>query len=186
MTGNEAVEAVIAALEQLEISYMITGSFASNVYGLPRSTKDADFIIEAPPDQIDRLLNGLKPPLRSDPQMLFETVTSSRRWIVRVDRSPFIVELFLLNSHPYDRCRFDRRCRLEIIPGIKASLATAEDVVVQKIRWASRGKRPQDLVDASNVIQVSGGSLDWSYIEKWCAELDATAALAEARAMAEG
>ena len=186
MTGNEAVEAVIAALEKLEIGYMITGSSASNVYGLPRSTKDADFIIEALPDQIDRLLNGLKPPLRSDPQMPFETVTSSRRWIVRVDRSPFIVELCLLNSHPYDRSRFDRRCRLEIIPGIKASLATAEDVIVQMLRWASRGKRPQDLVDASNVIQVSGEFLDWPYIEKWCNQLNATAALAEARAIAEG
>lgn len=185
MKGNEAVRAVIGELERLGIDYMITGSFASNVYGIPRSTKDADFIVETSPAQIDQLLDGLEPPLRSDPQMLFETVTSSLRWIVRVDRSPFMVELFLLNSHAFDRCRFDRRRRLELFAGTEAWLATAEDVVVQKLRWASGANRPQDLADAANVIQVSGPSLDWPYIEKWCAELDATAALAQARAIAE-
>ena len=58
--------------------------------------------------------------------------------------------------------------------------------MIQKLRWASLAKRPQDLIDASNVIRVSGEFLDWPYIEKWCAELNATAALAEARAIAEG
>ncbi len=57
--------------------------------------------------------------------------------------------------------------------------------MIQKLRWASLAKRPQDLIDASNVIRVSGEYLDWPYIEKWCAELGASDALAEARAIAE-
>ena len=80
MKGNEAVVALIGALENLSIDYMVTGSFASNLHGVPRSTKEADFVVEAPPEQIDRLLDGLQAPLKSDPQMFFETVTSSRRW----------------------------------------------------------------------------------------------------------
>ena len=97
-----------------------------------------------------------------------------------------MLELCRLNNHAFDRCRFDRRRRVSVLPGVNAWLATAEDVVVQKLRWASRAKRPQDLADAANVIEVSGESLDWPYIEKWCAELGAAAALAEARSIAEG
>lgn len=83
MKGNDTVLVLVAALERLGIAYMITGSYASNVHGVPRSTKDADFIIEAPPEEVSRLLATLEPPLRADPQMLFETITSSLRWIVR-------------------------------------------------------------------------------------------------------
>lgn len=185
MKGTEAVAALIADLERLEIPYMVTGSFASNVHGVPRSTKDADFIVEAPAEALDRLLDGLKPPLTSDPQMLFETVTSSRRWMIRMERSPFVIELFLLNSHPFDRSRFDRRMRLEVLPGTEAWLPTPEDVITQKLRWSAQAKRPKDFKDACDVIAVQGRSLDWPYIEKWCAELGAGEALAEARALAE-
>ncbi len=48
MTGNEAVMAILEHLEAEGIDYMVTGSYASNVHGIPRSTKDADFILEAP------------------------------------------------------------------------------------------------------------------------------------------
>jgi len=40
------------------------------------------------------------------------------------------------------------------------------------------------LLDAANVIRVSGEHLDWTHIEKWCAELGADRALAEARSLA--
>ena len=167
MNGNEAVAVLIRELEALGIAYMVTGSFASNVHGIPRSTKDADLILEAPPEQIDRLLDALRPPLRPDPQMLLETVTSSRRWIVRLARSPFVIELFLLDNHAFDRSRFDRRVRGEVLPGMEAWLPTAGDVIVQKLRWSVRAKRPKDFSDACEVIQVQAGQLDWSYIEKW-------------------
>ena len=46
MTGNEATLAVIDALELCSIPYMLVGSYSSNVYGVERSTQDADFVIE--------------------------------------------------------------------------------------------------------------------------------------------
>lgn len=46
MTGREAVLTAIAALESCGIPYILVGSFSTNAYGIPRSTQDADFIIE--------------------------------------------------------------------------------------------------------------------------------------------
>ena len=41
MNSNEAVIALVEALDQTGIPYMIVGSFSSNAYGVVRSTKDA-------------------------------------------------------------------------------------------------------------------------------------------------
>ena len=38
MTNNEAVIAVIDALNELGIPYTLVGSYATNFYGVPRST----------------------------------------------------------------------------------------------------------------------------------------------------
>ena len=36
---------VINKLEELKIDYMVVGSFASNFYGVPRTTLDADILL---------------------------------------------------------------------------------------------------------------------------------------------
>ena len=51
-------------------------------------------------------------------------------------------------------------------------VATAEDVVIQKLRWARR----KDLDDIVDLIAVSGDGLDWAYIGPWT-EIHGTTAL---------
>lgn len=46
MTADEAVVALLDALEAVGLPYMIVGSLASTFHGIPRSTRDADFVIE--------------------------------------------------------------------------------------------------------------------------------------------
>jgi hypothetical protein len=40
--------ALVSALESLAIPYMVSGSLATNVYGVPRPTDDGDFVVELP------------------------------------------------------------------------------------------------------------------------------------------
>ena len=42
--------------------------------------------------------------------------------------------------------------------------ATAEDVIIMKLRWFRRKDQP----DLLNVMTVQRGKLDWAYIESWC------------------
>ena len=55
MTADEAVVAVLDALETVGIPYMIVGSLASNFHGIPRSTRDADFVVELGVETLQRL-----------------------------------------------------------------------------------------------------------------------------------
>lgn len=58
-------------------------------------------------------------------------------------------------------------------------------VIVQKLRWSKGAKRTKDFDDAVAVMGVQGeATLDWPYIEKWCAVHGTLEVLAEAKAEA--
>ncbi len=179
-SGEEAVWLLIDRLNELGAAYMIVGSFSSNAYGIARSTKDADFVVHIDEATRRKLLDGLPPEFEIDDQVTFETVTGHRRQIFKIPEIPYVIELFDLSQEPFDQTRFANRLQT-MMAGRTVWLPSANDVVIQKLRWATLGKRAQDLIDATNVIRVSGGFLDWPYIERWCRELGIEAALTEAR-----
>ena len=78
------------------------------MHGIPRSTR-ADFVIELGETSIAELARRLAPSIRIDPQMSFETVTMSRRYVAEVVGTAFKIEFFLLKDDPYSQERFRRR-----------------------------------------------------------------------------
>jgi hypothetical protein len=167
MTEDEATLTVIDALETLAIPYMVVGSLSSNLYGIPRSTKDADFVIELGSVPLSRLVDHLGASFRLDPQMTFEMNTLTRRHRLAVVDVPFTIELFYLSDDPHDQERFRRRHRMNTM-GREVSMPTAEDVIITKLRWAVNARRAKDREDVRDVIAVQGANLDWPYVYNWC------------------
>ena len=170
MTSEEFLRAVFDALIALDVPFMVSGSLASNFYGVPRSTQDADLVVEFARLPLAAFAAQLGEPFRPDTQLAFETVTGSRRLIVRAVDSPFEVELFDLTDDPHDRERFARRLEVELF-GRRVAVPTAEDVVVNKLRWWKLAGRRKDFEDARNALAVQT-TLDMQYLERWCRELD--------------
>ncbi len=168
MTGEEATAAVIDALDSTGILYMLVGSLSSNYYGVPRSTQDADFVVQLRNIPITTLIERLGPQFRLEPQLSFETIQASTRYILTLIDNPFHVELFLLGEDEYDRQRFSRR-HCACILGREVYIPTAEDVIVTKLRWSQHGRRIKDRDDVRNVLAIQGDRLDWNYIRQWCA-----------------
>ena len=168
MNLYELAARVIEALEAECIPYMVVGALSSSVFGIPRATKDVDIVLQL---QTRAPLLGLEARLAGvvvfDPQVTFETLTGSVRHILTaMTKPPFIVELFELGSDPFVVARFARR-RAEWSGQIKRQvfLPTAEDVIVQKLRWG----RPKDLEDARDVLAVqTPAKLDMAYVTRWC------------------
>lgn len=167
MTADEAVIAVIDALEAAAVHYMLVGSLASNVHGIPRSSADADFVVEIAASGLERLAHALPAALTLDSQGSFEAVTGTMRYLIRLHGSPFVCELFLFSDDPHDRERFARRQRVRVL-GRETSMATAEDMIVTKLRWADQARRAKDRDDARNMIAVRSEELDWAYVRRWC------------------
>ena len=180
MTGDEAVLAVIEALEGLGVGYMLVGSLSSNFYGIPRATQDADFVIQFGQVTLADLRQRLGPAFHFDRQTTFETVSMTVRHIVHVPECNFKIELFRLSDDEHDRERFRRRQRATIL-GQEVCLPTAEDVVVTKLCWAATRTPAKDRDDVRNVIAMQGDRLDWKYIYFWADRHGTRALLDEIR-----
>ena len=167
MRSEEAAAAVIDALNALGVSYMLVGSFASNFYGVPRATQDADFVLQLGATPVSDLAQRLAPAFRLDPQMSFELITGTTRYVLQAADTAFQVELFLLSDDAHDQERFARRGRVRILER-DSWMPTPEDVVITKLRWALQGQRAKDAEDARNVIAVQETRLDWDYVNRWC------------------
>jgi hypothetical protein len=170
LEGEFITRAVINVLEDGEFPYMLVGSFSSNIYGIARSTKDADFVVDvADRTVIPRLMKALDHLLEFDPQSSFEGITGCVRHEAIARNFPFRVEFFERADDPFAIARFERRVRLySSVFGREVWIPTAEDVVVQKLRWC----REKDKGDARDVMTVQGKSLDHTYIQDWCRRLN--------------
>lgn len=170
MNGYEATRRAIEALEALDIDYLLVGGLSSNVYGIPRSTKDADLVIALDPGRLEALAKMLGPEFSLDPQGSFEVITGTIRHHLRIPAIPFEIELFVLSDDDFDRIRFERRRRVESEQlGASVMIPSVEDVIVMKLRWAQGAKRGKDRDDVRDIIAVQGdAALDWTYIHHWC------------------
>ena len=164
MTAGESMTMDVAkALEACGIPYLLTGSFASNYYGIPRSTRDADFVLQSQRAVGPEFAQQLGEAFLLDPQLSFETNTGTFRQVLRHKNKAFKVELFLLSHDPHDQARFSRRRAVQLFER-QVWVPSPEDVIITKLRWA-RGK---DKDDARDVMAVQQEKLDWPYVEEWC------------------
>ena len=56
MSSADVFRRIVAALNQAEIPFMLTGSFASSWHGLTRATQDIDLVIASDEDRLRDLI----------------------------------------------------------------------------------------------------------------------------------
>ncbi len=180
MTANDSLKELFKVLRDQGASYMIVGSYSSNFYGIPRSTKDADLVVSVDATILQEVAKHLPDGIRFEEQGFFEMVTATRKELLLVDGSDFQIELFHLSEDDFDQARFQRRVKINLPSFGEVWLPTAEDVVIQKLRWALGASRSKDFDDVVAVLKMQN-ALDFIHIEKWCGEHGTLALLAEAR-----
>ena len=163
MTIDDVALRVSAALGAAGVPFILVGGFSSNYHGIPRSTKDADFVVNLSAPLSEEFARTLGPEFEAEPQLSFETNTGTQRQEFRVAGTMFKVEIFRLSEDAHDQERFRRR-QAVIVGDRQVFFPTAEDVIIWKLRWG----RAKDREDVRAVIGVQGEKLDWPYIQGWC------------------
>lgn len=179
MTPSEIVRATLAAIRATGLDYVLVGAFATAYYAFPRATADADFVVAAPLGAISAIASHFPPAFSVDPQPQMEMLTGTYRWIVGVTGTEFRVEIFHLGTDSHHEAIFRRHVIVDTPEfGGKVRIPTAEDMVIQKLRWG----RTKDVDDVRNILSVQGDALDIAYVEAWCARHGTMERLAEVRA----
>lgn len=79
---------------------------------------------------------------------------------------------------------FDRRERAELL-GVTTWVATAEDTIVAKLEWRTKGGGSErQLADVVGILRAAEDRLDRAYVDRWVTELGLTEGWTEAQRVA--
>lgn len=169
---NDLIRHVVAALDAAGVPYMLTGSFASSLHGIPRSTQDVDFVIS--PD--DRSIEGLIGHFPSNRYYLsraaaINAVRQESLFNVIDLETGWKIDFIVRKGREFSRAEFERRTRIELL-GVGVFVATPEDVLISKMEWAKRSGSERQIEDAAGIVRTQGRQLDFGYVERWVRGLE--------------
>jgi hypothetical protein len=82
MTVEQVLFLITEKPEEDGIEYMMTGSFASNLHGFPRTTCDADIVISAEYQELEGFVEDIKSAFYVDLNMIRESLSQHRMFNV--------------------------------------------------------------------------------------------------------
>jgi hypothetical protein len=151
---------------------MLTGSFASSLYGEPRLSHDIDLVVSLTQDRISYLLKSFPPPeYFLEEGAIREAISGHSMFnLIHVSEGDK-VDFWLLTDEPFDVVRFRRRRRVDAL-GLQLDVSTPEDTILAKLRWAKlSGGSEKQFNDALRVFEVQRDSLEMSYLQQWVQHL---------------
>jgi predicted nucleotidyltransferase len=175
---------LVSALDQAGISYMVVGSFASNLFGDSRGTQDIDILVSANPEQIRTLLDAFpKTQYYFDLNTALEACRHKSMFNILDMERGWKIDVIFQKPGAYHEQAFRRRSAAQI-DGVDVIALTPEDVIISKLLWAKMGESSLQIGDVAGVLKVQQSSLDFPYIEKWVHELGLESQWNEARRQA--
>ena len=176
-TPAEALLQFLAALDKLQVGYLVSGSVASSIHGISRPTMDIDIVADLHRKKVESLANALGPEFYADTDTMREAIDRGRAFNLIHIPTTYKIDVFPLGADEYSQMAFSRR-RLEQSRSlgpepISCAVATAEDIILRKLEWYRAGGEVSDRQwnDLRGVIKVSGVRLDLAYLRRWAATL---------------
>ena len=176
MTEQELLLDCLRRLNRTEVVYYLTGSMASNYWGIPRTTHDLDFVIQLPASAVARIVREFSGEFYIEEAAVRAAYQPPHQFNAIDTRSALKVDFWLPKPEPFDREMLGRRARVTLF-GEPAWIATAEDVILHKLVWNRISSSDRQLGDAAGVVAVQANDLDKSYLRHWAQELKLTGEL---------
>jgi len=158
----------VAKANELQIEYMVTGSFAMSAYGEIRFTRDIDVVLQISEDQASRFAQLFAADY-------YVSEDSVKRAIIR--RSMFNVinqeyggklDCIVMKDTDFARTSFSRRYKVAV-SGIEFWTTTREDLIVAKLSWARDTHSEMQIRDIAN---LTSSEYDSDYVTGWIERLD--------------
>jgi hypothetical protein len=167
---------VIDALNTLGVDYLLGGSLASALYGMERSTLDADLVVDLRLEHVALLVEQLNTDFYIDPASILEAILNRSSFNVIHQGTMFKVDVFVPKARPFDRTQLGRRVEQVVAfdPERTAYVATAEDIILAKLEWfrLGGGVSERQWRDVLGVIKTQSDRLDLDYLRHWAAALN--------------
>jgi hypothetical protein len=171
VTEQELLLDCVRRLNTTGVAYMLTGSMASNAWGIPRTTHDLDFVIQLPVSQVVGFVKAFAhPDYYLDEASVRAACQPPHQFNLIHVPSALKADFWLLRPVAFEREMFSRRLQ-DVWFEETIWLATAEDVILHKLYWNRLTPSDRQLGDIAGVVHVQRGKLDESYLRHWASDL---------------
>ena len=172
--------------EDLAIRYVVGGSLASSLYGIPRATQDVDLVAEIELPHVEALTNSLAGEFYVDAGMIRDAIQRRASFNVVHLATMFKADIFIPRGDPWSHQELSRARgeQFDTPDGtVTIRFASAEDTLLHKLIWYRLGNEVSDRQwgDVLGVLKVQSGSLDRDYLELWARSLNVSDLLGRAR-----
>lgn len=164
-TELDILKYVCQCLENANIPYMLTGSFAANFYAVPRMTRDIDFVLEVHKFNVARLYKVFQNEFYIDKESVVQAIEHQGMFNIIHNESIIKVDFIIRKDSLYRETEFERRRKIKV-EDAEIWIVSPEDLIISKLFWAKDSLSQMQINDVKNLV---GGlnHLDISYIEKW-------------------
>lgn len=163
---------VTTVLQQLGIRYLVGGSLASSLHGIPRATQDVDIVVTISEAQIQKIAELLSPDFFIDIDMMKNAVKKHSCFNIIDKEDLFKVDMFVQGPDEISELEMERRVQYPIADSGEQTIyvCSPEDIIAHKLYWYKSGDyiSERQWTDALNVIKVQKGRLDIDYLKKIC------------------
>ena len=178
MTERELLIDCLQRLNRAGVAYMLTGSMASNHWGIPRTTRDLDFVVQLSAAAVAILVEAFGSDYELDKQMVRSAFQPPYQFNAIDRRSALKIDFWLLRGDPFERTMFSRRLKTTLF-GETAWIAAAEEIILHKLFGDKISPSDRQLRDVAGVVAVENEALDRAYLRHWASELGVVAKLEE-------
>ena len=180
------VARLVQAFDALGVPYLVGGSLASSVYGVPRATQDVDLVADLDASHAEQIGQLLSSDFYVDVDMIREAVARRASFNVIHLTTMFKADVFIMKRDAWAREEMSR-ARQEHLDGpngtVTIRFASPEDTLLHKLVWFRLGNEISDRQwsDIHGVLKIQGERLDREYLDRWAPVLKVADLLERAR-----
>ncbi len=173
MEQSELLRFLVTALENLNLSYFITGSTVTIFYGEPRFTNDIDVVVDLPEKQVPAFCRQFpEAEFYLSEEAVRDAIERRSQFNIIHPRSGLKIDVMIPPASEFNTSRFARARRIHAGADWDALFATPEDAIIKKLEYYREGGSDKHLRDIAGVLKTSGPEIDLEYLEFWIQSLE--------------
>jgi hypothetical protein len=170
-----AIRPITIVFEQLGISYLIGGSVASSVYGVARSTLDADLMADLRAEQVSTFIDLLEAEYYISEPAIRDALARHSSFNLIHFEAMVKVDIFIPKGQPFDQSTLKRKQSTQIdkTDSRPFQVASPEDIILLKLDWFRQGgsESARQWRDIIGVLRVQAKTIDREYLKEWAEKL---------------
>ena len=158
----EPLRELVRLFDELEIPNALMGGMAVAIHGIPRITRELNFVISLSSDRQHDFLTSFRKLGYKWPESTHAGLVDQYSAVAFSRDDGLVVVVDMLMAEPEYRQLLLRRHQRVVVDGIAAWVVSPEDLIILKLIAG----RPRDIGDILDILMAQG-QLDSEYLRHW-------------------